>query len=369
MTKGRLLNLKAPTATTHQLPCGFLRVGPLMNLPELVQNLGCDPAPVFASLGFDCSQFADPDFEVPFVLASRLLARCAAATGCDHLGLLLGERASISSLGITGFLLQCAPTVDLALQDLLHHLDLNDRGGITTLVVDSGVVQLGYEIILPEATAKAQIYDLAMTYLCRVMRGLCGLQWAPTQVLLSRQPVHNLAPYRHALGSRVRFNECRNALLFEANWLEQPIAGADPLLHHYLEQKAEDIHASKLPDIVDHLRVLLRRSLATHHCSVTDISRQLGMHERTLNRHLTAAGTSFRLELERIRYELARQMLANSTMQAAQIADALDYADTTSFSRAFKRWSGVTPSTWRSSYRLSLNNVDSPDPDFGTPKG
>ncbi len=188
-----------------------------MNLPELVQELGCDPAPVFASLGFDCSQFADPDLEVPFVRASRLLARCAAATGCDHLGLLLGERASISSLGITGFLLQCAPTVGLALQDLLRHLDLNDRGGITTLVVDSGMVQLGYEIILPEASAKAQIYDLAMTYLCRVMRRLCGQQWAPTQVLLSRQPVRNLAPYRHALRSGVRFNECCNALLFEAN--------------------------------------------------------------------------------------------------------------------------------------------------------
>ncbi len=93
------------------------------------------------------------------------------------------------------------------------------------------------------------------------------------------------------------------------------------------------------------------------------------MHERTLNRHLAAAGTSFRLELERIRYELAQQLLANSTMQAAQIADALDYADTTSFSRAFKRWSGVTPSQWRSSYRLSLKNVDSPGPTFGTPKG
>ena len=340
-----------------------------MNLPQLLRDLDCDPAPVFASLGFDCSQFADPDFELPFVLASRLLASCAAATGCNHLGLLLGERASISSLGLTGFLLQCAPTVDLALQDLLHHLDLNDRGGITTLVVDSGVVQLGYEIILPEASAKAQIYDLAMTYLCRVMRGLCGQQWAPTQVLMSRQPVPNPAPYRHALRSEVRFNECHNALLFEAKWLEQPIPSADPLLHHYLEQKAEDIHASKLPNIVDHLQVLLRRSLTTHHCSVTDICRQLGLHERTLNRYLTTAGTSFRLELERIRYQLARQMLANSTMQAAQIADALDYADNTSFSRAFKRWSGLTPSTWRSSYRLSLDNVDSPDPAFGTPKG
>ncbi len=369
MASNKPLYSKTMSATAHQLPGGFLRIGPLMNLPQLLRDMNCDPAPVFASLGFDCRQFADPNFEAPYALASRLLARCAAVTGCNHLGLLLGERASISSLGLTGFLLQCAPTVDLALQDLLHHLDLNDRGGITILVVDSKLVQLGYDIILPEATAKAQIYDLAMTYLCRVMRGLCGQQWAPTQVLMSRQPVPNPAPYHHALGSGVRFNESRNALIFEANWLQRPTPGADPLLHRYLEQKAEDIHVRKLTNIVDHLQVLLRRSLASHHCSVTDISRQLGMHERTLNRHLTTAGTSFRLELERIRYEWARQMLAKSTMQAAQIADALDYTNTTSFSRAFKRWSAVTPSTWRNSYRLSHNNADSPDPTFGAPEG
>lgn len=367
MAKRKRLYSKTIAATTHQLPDAFLRVGPLMNLPQLVEELGCNPAPVFASLGFDFTQFADPDFEIPFIPASRLLSRCAAATGCDHLGLLLGERAAISSLGITGFLLQCAPTVKVALESLLRHLDLNERGGITTLVAKAGTVQLGYQIILPEASGKAQIYDLAMTYACRLMRSLCGQQWTPTELLMSRQPPRQLAPYRQVFKSRLRFNECHNALVFDADWLDQPIAGADPLLFQYLEQKAEDIHARHLPDIVDDLQILLRRSLAAQHCSVAKISRQLGMHERSLNRYLKAAGTSFRHELGRVRYELAREMLANSTMQAAQIADALDYADTTSFSRAFKHWSGLTPTDWRSAHRQPLDNVESPAKAFADP--
>ena len=105
---------------------GIVRVGPLMGLPQLVRDLGCDPDPIFASAGFDTSQFEDPDVEILFVPASRLLAHCVKATACDHLGLLLGERAAPSSLGVAGFMLQAAPDVSTALRGLVRHLDLHD---------------------------------------------------------------------------------------------------------------------------------------------------------------------------------------------------------------------------------------------------
>ncbi len=93
---------------------------------------------------------------------------------------------------------------------------------------------------------------------------------------------------------------------------------------------------------------MLRKSLATQKGSVADIAGQLGMHERTLNRRLREEGTTFRRELEEIRYEVARQLLADSNMPLLKIATALNYADATAFSRAFKRWSGSTPAQWRS---------------------
>ena len=79
----------------------------------------------------------------------------------------------------------------------------------------------------------------------------------------------------------------------------------------------------------------------------TDIARQLHIHERTLNRRLQEEGTSFRHELDFVRYEMARQFLAESAIPIAKIATALNYADVSAFNRAFKRWTGMTPSQWR----------------------
>jgi AraC-like DNA-binding protein len=81
------------------------------------------------------------------------------------------------------------------------------------------------------------------------------------------------------------------------------------------------------------------------------MARQLGMHERTLNRRLHEEGTSFRRELDGMRYEVARQLLADTRLPLSKIGPALGYADTTAFIRAFKRWSGAPPARWREVHR------------------
>jgi AraC-like DNA-binding protein len=318
-----------------------------MNLPALVRDLGCDPDLVFASAGFSTAQFADPDTEIPFITTSKLLANCVMATGCDHLGLLLGERTVSSSLGVAGFMLPAAPDVGTALRGLVQHLSLHDRGAGLTLTSDGRFTLLGYAIHLHGVTAIEQIYDLSMTVGCGIMRSLCGRNWAPREILLSRPPPQDTAPYRRFFQAPLRFDAEQNALVFQTNWLEFPIASADSLLFRHLEKEATEIQAQQESDFVTDIRLLLRRCLLANHCDAGSIARQLGMHERTLNRRLREEGTNFRRELEQMRYQLARQLLANPHMPATRIAEALDYANATAFSRAFKRWAGVTPTEWR----------------------
>jgi len=197
----------------------------------------------------------------------------------------------------------------------------------------------------PEAAD--QIYDLSMSVICKIMRSLCGASWNPTEVLLSRRQPQDLAPYQRLFRAPLRFDADQSAVVFPTRWLDHPIASADPLLHRYLEKKANDLHAHQQTSFAANLRRLVRKSLATRKISVADIAKQLHMHERTLNRRLREEGTSFRRELKDIRYEVARQLLADSKIPLSKIATALNYADATAFSRAFKRWSGFTPARWR----------------------
>jgi AraC-like DNA-binding protein len=88
--------------------------------------------------------------------------------------------------------------------------------------------------------------------------------------------------------------------------------------------------------------------LVNGHFSVSDIARLLYMHERTMHRYLEKEGTTFRRELESIRYELARQLLSNNKKSLSTIANALGYTEASTFIRSFRRWSGTTPAQWRS---------------------
>ncbi len=324
-----------------------VRVGPLMSIPAILLEFGCRQESVFEQSGLDPAQFGEPDNEVPFVSASRLLDACVAATGCKHFGLLMGERAHPSSLGVAGFMLQASPDVGTALHTLLHHLDLHDRGGILTLEKKGKTVFTGYAICISEVAAADQIYDLSMAICCKIMRALCGEAWNPTEVLLPHRQPKDLKPYKQFFRGTLRFDAEQSALTFESYWLDHRLATADPLLFQHLEKEALKLHTHRTVSTTDKLRQLLRKSLAGGNCSNTACARQLCMHERTLYRHLEDEGTSFRQVLDELRYDLAQQMLADTGMPLSEIAKAVGYSDTTAFVRSFKRWSDTTPAQWR----------------------
>jgi len=75
--------------------------------------------------------------------------------------------------------------------------------------------------------------------------------------------------------------------------------------------------------------------------ALRDLAENLDLHEQ---------GTSFRHELEDVRYELARQLLTDSKMSISKIASTLKHANLSGFNRAFKRWAGITPGEWRTRY-------------------
>ena len=146
--------------------------------------------------GLSPAHFEEPENEISYVTASRLLALCAAETGCQHFGLLLAEQGGSSSLGVAGFMLRFAPDVRTALRALKRNLEIHDQGGMLTLAVDDKYAILGYAIHHPDAQGLDQVYDLSVAIAYKIMRELCGAEWEPTKILLSRRPPEDAEPYR-----------------------------------------------------------------------------------------------------------------------------------------------------------------------------
>ncbi len=341
------------------LPAGSMHLGVAKEIAPTLCEFGLDPDPIIKEAGLDPCLFEDGTSVISHLALGRLCALSVARTHCPHFGLLVGCRATILSLGVVGRLMLHSETVGDALRSLVSKLSVQDRVAVPSLAVTGDIAVFSYAVYQPETESVDQITDGAIACTVNAMRALLGEAWAPTEVLLPRACPADAEPYRRHFRAPVRFDQEIAALVFPARFLQRRIAGADPLLRVMLEERIASLKGDLFTDDV---RRLLRTRLANDTCSADGLASLLAMHRRTLNRRLGVEGTRFRTMVNEVRFEIARQLLADTGLSFGQIAAALDYAEASAFTRAFRRWSGQTPSAWRAMHRRNVQQSSQQSP-------
>ena len=328
-----------------------MRMAPLLVVPALLTEMGLDPGQLIAEAGLDPSLFADPENTLAFADGGRLLALCAARTGCPHLGLLIGERQDLAVLGPLGHLARHAPDLGTALRNIILFLHIHDRGAVPALWVSGDRALLGYTIYQAEVPGTEQIYDAALAIIYRILQGLTGPGWQASEVCLCRPRPTDIEPYRRFYHTGLRFGAEHNAVAFAAAWLDCPLANADAQIYQQTMQAILALSEQGGSDLAAHVRRVLRRLLVggagQAETSLEALSKLFSIHPRTLNRRLRDQGTSFKALIDATRYDMARQLLRDTRLPVAEIAAALDYSEPAAFNRAFRRWSGTVPLVWR----------------------
>ena len=330
-----------------------IRVGPLLALASRLRACGIDPALAFAEAGLGADVPSDPERRVPYREATALFAVCVRLTGQQDFALRAGMSLGLEALGLPGDLARHSATVGDALRTLSAHFRLHDHGGGLVLDVQDGIATLAYAIHEPGAQAVDQIADFALAIACGLMRDLCGADWRPSLVRFAHREPADLAPYCALFGSRLAFDSPDDGLLFAASWLALPVSAADPRRLDDLSRRAAVMARDDRASWVQRLRATLRAGLAMRECSIEQVSGVIGVHRRTLERRLRDEGTTFSALLDAVRHDVAIQLLENTRLPMTEIADALDFADPAVFSRAFRRWRGVAPSTWRARHEAA----------------
>ena len=325
---------------------GTVRVGPYMMVPALLQERGVDPVPLLAEFDLAPAHFLDPENTIPFSVAGRLFARCAEIADCPHFALLVGQRASFSSLGTVGFLMESSPDVRTALRDLSRHFRVHDPNVAITVIEEDSYVVFGYAIQRPGVEAHEHILDFAMAIGLNLMRAMCGPDWNPIEVRFAHACPRDVGPYRF-FRSALRFDEGESALVFARHWMDMQPRGADPLLHMMMAHRVGDIEAQSSEDLVGQVRRMLPALIVAHTTSLAVVAKHLGLGVRTLSRRLAAEGTGFTQLREEAFDAMARQLLEGTRMPVTGIASFLGYANPGAFTRAFCRWAGVAPTRWR----------------------
>ncbi|WXA97975.1 AraC family transcriptional regulator [Pendulispora brunnea] len=297
---------------------------------------------------------AEPDLIVPGELMIRLWALFTKRLPNCVVPLDLAGAFSPRELGLVGHLMWHSGTLREALRRFVRyqtiaapHLALTvEHGPHVTAIVYRHHITFVHQLGLP--------VEFGLAMLQRQFERLCGTPLAPREVTFSHAARYPVSPYEAFFRTGVRFEQPRDALLFDNDVLDGSIRESDPGLLRYLEAHATRLLAALPPveaPIVNQVRRLLSVQLDGEPPTLATVARRLAMSTRTLHRRLAAAGTSFQSVLTEVRYTSALRLLREETGNPTDVAFMLGYADLPSFYRAFKRWTGQTPQQWRTANR------------------
>ena len=327
---------------------GEVRIGPVAAIPRLLKTYGVHPNLTFRRAGVPLRAFRNPENRIAIEDLGRLLAEGARATNRADFSLLAGESFELEGLGHIGSLMRNSATVGEALRALLLHLYLHDRGAVPILInLDASYVLLGYSIHRHETPGTPHLHDAAIAIGYRALQGLGGLHWRAAHVQFAHARPENARPYRRLFGPNVRFDAEVSGIVFASTWLDLAIPGADPELRERALRAIRRARAHSTMGFADLVRATLHPLVLSGTASADNIALLFGVHERTLRKRLAAEGTRLQRLVRETRFELAKQLLANTRLPIAEIASALHFADAAVFSRAFRDWSRTSPRNWR----------------------
>lgn len=317
--------------------CGF-NIEPLLREAGVADALGSDLMPPIR----------------PQALLDLMRACTAAAAPAHYFPLVAGELFAFEHLPALETFLATSSTPRQALSALgwvstalpLLSLRLEEDGGPDAPGSAALVVVFGDAQIAPEAVALN--VEMALAGIHKFARLLLGGVPPGCSVQLRHDPGEHRALFERTFGLPVQVAQPRNAALFPRHLLDLPLRGALPALH----QRAQALVQRELPpdaesDLIASMEYRLMREPALLGQPLSQMAARLALHPRTLQRRLTEAGLSYSELRARCRRRLAEQDLSESAVDIEVLSERLGFSDRHSFTRAFKRWTGLSPSEWR----------------------
>jgi AraC-like DNA-binding protein len=155
--------------------------------------------------------------------------------------------------------------------------------------------------------------------------------------------------HRSVFACDVVFGGSAGALRFAAGWLDRPLASADPALFELVRPHVERLVAQRMSQesVADAARRCLLESLEREPPTVDLVARRLCVSKRTLQRKLWQDGLTFKELYDDVRRTAAERYIASGRMTISEAARRLGFSDVSTFSRAFRRWTGDPPSRAR----------------------
>jgi AraC-like DNA-binding protein len=339
-------NDKRTAASTIGAPSAF--GGWTRAIIRTLDARGVDGAALAAAAGIDLQRLSDPEARYPIAANAQLWRRAVEVTGDPCFGLAVPRFVSFTTFHALAASVLASATLREAFNRCARYGRLIGEAG--TLRIEAG--RSTYRVVLEVAPGTARPADEAVDALTALQVRIARLLHesravSPLRVLLERREPVPSEPFHRYFRAPIRFAAGANLLEFTRADFEAPLlTGNVDLTRRVDEVLARYMARLDHRQIVSRVRAAIVERLPDGEPAQDAVARALGLSARTLQRRLTDEGASYHDLLDGARAELAGSYLAEG-WSVTEAAFMLGFADISSFSRAFRRWTGRPPSAHR----------------------
>lgn len=328
---------------------GTIRASVLTSLVRLLDDGARHTDVLLAKHGLQRVQLTNPSGRIPLERYLAFFEASAEVLGDPTLGLRLGFGMRPADFGPLGLLFAASATIRAALSTLSRSVAALQSGTMAALFEDNEFGVFVYRIDQLLTRPRIQDTDFTLAATLALIQTLAGPQWRPVKVQFDHPTPSDIRPYRAIFGPDVQFGQSVARLVLPRADLDRKFQDVDQELVGILTRYVGDLASENAcPGLLaDRVRSVIWMRIHQDKLTVGLIAREFGMSVRSLQRELGREGTSFRRLLREQRQGIATAWLTSSSEPNGSISSAVGYADGTVFWRAFKTWTGRTPSAVR----------------------
>jgi AraC-like DNA-binding protein len=339
-------NIAALRATPH---APNVCVNAVRGCVLVAANAGLDLGEVASLIGVDPETLADPDARVSAELTYRAWDRVAERLGDPHFGLHAAEAVQGALFDAYDFAVTSATTMRDGLENMMQHLRLQHDGAEIRLAVQGGEARV-WVVFHSTSQVPRHFCEFAVAVWLLRARSLLDRPFAPTRVCFRHAAPADPAEHDRVLGARSVFAAAEDCVVFDAAYLAAPLRTANPALSKLMNGYLDERHGRvpERPRVEEQARAEIERALREGHPpSVASVAAVMSLSVRSLQRALGDAGTSFQELLDEARRVLALRWIEDRARSLKQISNDLGFGQSPAFTRAFRRWTGRSPSAYR----------------------
>jgi AraC-like DNA-binding protein len=311
---------------------------------------GCDGSALLAEAGVSLKTLQSPTARCPLALSLRLWQVAIAATQDPAFGVKVASHIKHTTFHALSYGISASSTLKEAFERSQRYCHLASDA------VEYELSRCGSEYhftISPAEELCDETVDAVVGAFLRMCRSLIGRDYTPVRIELRRPRPTKIDDFQRLLRAPLLFGAPQTRMVFDCESFERPLDGGNPELAHHNDAIAlQYLSQLERDNIRARVREVLTHRLARGEPSQDEVAEILNMSPRTLQRKLGDARTTYKEVLNETRHELALAYLSAPRHTVRDVTQLLGFSAASGFTRAFRRWTGQTPTAWRAAAQV-----------------